>query len=246
MDIYFSGDGYSNALLCEYIRDICVLRSFFYERAKKDKGVPYHKAKKYMLDSGAFTFLKKNCTVDWDRYVCELAEYINTYDIQHFFELDIDSIIGLDAVEKLRTKLECRTGKQAIPVWHYNRGKQYYLDMCKNYPYVALGGIVSKDIPLKEYQKAFPYFIRTAHEHGAKIHGLGYTRVANLKLYRFDSVDSSSWWGGSIGGYLHIFSTASGTFRQVSRDGCRIKTVPVAKHNLSEWVKFSKYAEKYL
>lgn len=245
MDIYFSGEGHDN-ILAQSASCLCVLKSFFYERKKKQKGVYARLAKKYMLDSGAFTFLKKNCTVDWDRYVCELAEYINTYNVQHFFELDIDSVVGLSTVEKLRTKLECRTSKQAIPVWHKNRGKQYYLDMCKNYPYVALGGIVSKDIPLKEYQKAFPYLIRTAHEHGAKIHGLGYTKVANLKQYHFDSVDSSSWLGGNIGGYLHIFSTASGTFRQVSRDGCRIKTVPVAKHNLNEWVKFSKYAEKYL
>lgn len=95
--------------------------------------------------------------------------------------MDIDSVVGLAEVERLRHKLERMTGKKPIPVWHKNRGKEYFVKMCEEYPYVAIGGIVTKEIPRKVYETAFPWFINTAHKHKAKIHGLGYTTVANLQ-----------------------------------------------------------------
>ena len=118
--------------------------------------------------------------------------------------------------------------------------------MCEEYPYVALGGIVTKEIPRKKYESAFPWFINTAHEHGAKIHGLGYTNIANLKKYHFDSVDSTAWLCGNRGGYLYKFNPSTEKMEQITKDGCRLKSREGTVNNFNEWVKFSMYADMKL
>lgn len=37
------------------------------------------------------------------------------------------------------------------------------------------------------------WFLKTAHEHNAKVHGFGLTRFDVLKKYNLDSVDSTRW-----------------------------------------------------
>ena len=224
-----------------------ILESYFYCRSNQyiPKLLPYLKS--FLLDSGAFTFMQGKARVNWDEYTEEYAAFINKYDIKLFFELDIDSIVGLKEVERLRHKLEKLTGKKPIPVWHKSRGKEYFVKMCKEYPYVALGGIVTREIPRNVYEKAFPWFIQTAHQHGAKIHGLGYTSLENLKKYHFDSVDSTAWLYGNRGGYLYMFNPIKGNIDKIDAPkGCRLKSKEAAMHNFKEWVKFQEYAEKHL
>ena len=202
-----------------------------------------------MLDSGAFTAIQGNAdgSIDWEHYTEEYAEFINHNKIEKFFELDIDSIVGLKEVERLRGKLERLTGRQPIPVWHKNRGIEYYKYMIKNYPYVALGGIAIKEIPRNSFEKAFPWFIDKAHEAGVKIHGLGYTNIKGLHFYHFDSVDSTAWLYGNRGGYLYLFNEVTGLLEQIDKSpGMRLKSTEAALHNYHEWQKFQQYAIKYL
>lgn len=245
MKIFLAGENGEKKLLQQSkdISGINILESYYYLRANDSLMPIAKKAGAFLLDSGAFTFLSKATTkVDWDKYIETYAAFINKWDIQLFFELDIDSIVGLQEVERLRAKLEALTGKKSIPVWHKNRGKDYFIKMCEVYPYVALGGIVQKEIPRKKYEPMFSWFIKTAHEHGAKIHGLGYTNLLGLKRYHFDSVDSSSWLHGNIGGYIYMFNPDTGLMEQRKKEGCRLKTKEGAQHNFREWVKFSMYA----
>lgn len=113
-----------------------------------------------MLDSGAFSYIngKNTNNVNWDEYIESYAEFINNHNIKLFMELDIDSVVGIKEVERLRNKLERLTNKQCIPVWHKSRGKDYWLKMIKEYDYVAIGGIVTKEIKPSEY-KYFHWFI---------------------------------------------------------------------------------------
>ena len=224
-----------------------ILESYYYCRNNKyiPTLIPYLKS--FLLDSGAFTFMQGKAAVNWDEYVEEYAEFIIKYDIKLFFELDIDAIVGLKEVERLRHKLEKLTGRKPIPVWHISRGKEYFIKMCKEYPYVALGGIVTQEVPRNVYEKAFPWFIDTAHKHGCKIHGLGYTGIEKLKIYHFDSVDSTAWLYGNRGGYLYIFNPQTGTMeKKDAPKGCRLKSKEAAMFNFKEWCKFQEYAEKYL
>lgn len=205
----------------------------------------------FLLDSGAFTFMQGAAHVDWDAYVEEYAAWINKHKIEKFFELDIDSVVGLKEVERLRKKLEGLTNRQPIPVWHLSRGVDYFLNqMCGEYSYVALGGIVGAKKggeQYKRYQNSFPWFIREAHKRGAKIHGLGFTSLEGLKKYHFDSVDSTAWLYGNRGGYLYLFDPKTGNMgKKNAPPGHRLKSSDAARWNFNEWIKFQRYAEKYL
>ena len=232
----------------EALHKMNILESYYYLRSKADYMPLVKHFGSFLLDSGAFTFMSgtHNGKVNWDAYVEEYAVFINKYDVKLFFELDIDSIVGIAEVERLRSKLEDLTSKKPIPVWHKSRGKEYFIKMCQNYPYVALGGIVTKEIPIDIYESGFPWFIKTARQYGAKIHGLGYTRLTNLHKYHFDSVDSTAWLYGNRGGYLYKFNPQTKMIDKVQPKNFRLKPREGAVHNFTEWLKFSEYAEQCL
>ena len=243
-------DGSSSSVSEDFVRDVklsemSILESFYYLRKNEEFMALAKHFGSFLLDSGAFTFMTgaHKGAINWDEYVEDYARFINKHDIKLFFELDIDSVVGLQEVERLREKLEALTGKKPIPVWHKNRGKDYFIKMCENYPYVALGGIVTKEIPRQKYEKGFPWFIKTAHLHHCKIHGLGYTTILNLPKYHFDSVDSTAWLYGNRGGYLYKFNPSKGTMDQLHADNARLKSREGAVNNFREWVKLCKYAE---
>lgn len=258
MKLYIAGDNGKKNLLKEIdkaspveasLKDINILESYYYLRKNEDFMRIIQHCGSFLLDSGAFTFMSGSHkgAIDWDKYVEDYADFINRYDVELFFELDIDSVVGLNEVERLRIKLEKLTNRKPIPVWHKSRGQKYFVKMCENYPYVALGGIVTKEVPRQIYEKTFPWFIHTAHKMGCKIHGLGYTTVSNLPKFHFDSVDSTAWLYGNRGGYLYRFNPRTGLMEQYDsgKSGMRLKSREGAVHNFNEWIKLSKYAEKY-
>lgn len=246
MEVYLAGNhSIKNGSLCKSWTGLNILETYYYLRGNaqfprliKDMG-------NFLLDSGAFTFMSGNgeANANFDAYVEEYAEFITKWNIKNFFELDIDVLVGLKEVERLRFKLEKLTGKKPIPVWHKARGKDYFVKMCEEYPYVAVGGIVTKEIPVKLYEKMFPWFIKTAHDHRCKIHGLGYTNIKGLHKYHFDSVDSTAWVYGNIGGSVYKFNPRNGMI-DITKvpDGKRLVSNAVAINNFNEWVRFMKYA----
>lgn len=227
--------------------DLNILESFYY--ARKNRYVPQliSSARNFLLDSGAFTFMN-NCRTlsNFDNYLEEYAEFIRMHNVRHFFELDIDSIVGLKEVERLRVKLERLTQRSPIPVWHKNRGLEYFVEMCRNYSYVAIGGIVTREIKIEKYERLFPWFIETAHKYGTKIHGLGYTRIPKLRAYHFDSVDSTAWIFGNISGRVYEFNpqTASMSAKKVPM-GKRLKSRQACCFNFNQWVRLMKYARTH-
>ena len=183
--------------------------------------------------------------INWDEYVEKYAAFINKNKVKKYFELDVDSVTGYKKVLQMRKDLERLTGIQPIPVWHKSRGKDEFIRMCDEFPYVALGGIVSKEWSINEH-KYFPWFIKNAHDKGCKIHGLGYTNLEGLKVNHFDSVDSTAWTTGNRFGYLYKFNGK--TIKKIeSPVGCRIKEPrKVALMNYLEWIKFQMYAKNNL
>lgn len=199
----------------------------------------------FLLDSGAFTFMnsKKGFT-NFDEYLKRYAQFINAHDVQHFFELDVDCIVGYEKVKEMRRMLENETGKRCIPVWHKDRGIDDFIQTAKAYDYMAIGGIVTKEVPRSKW----PYFkqlISIAHSHGCRIHGLGFTDTNLLQKYHFDSVDSTTWNVGNRFG--NVCKITNGSIVQVhyadkrvtDRDGLMI-------HNWNQWCEYQKYAETNL
>lgn len=197
----------------------------------------------FLLDSGAFTFMqnqKHKHKLNWDEYVRNYADFINKNKIEKFFELDIDSIVGIKEVERLRYLLESLTNKKCIPVWHKSRGKEYYLNLIKEYNYIAIGGIAAKEIKRNEY-KYFPWFIEKAHQSDCKVHGLGFTYLSYLKTCKFDSVDSTTWTCCNRFGELCKFQNS--TMKRISvKNHKLVKQKEACKFNLLEWIKFQNYA----
>lgn len=227
-----------------------LLESFYYYKPWQDEIRETCKA--FMLDSGAFTFFSNGKELDWNDYLKMYAEFIVSNDIELFYELDIDDIVGYENVLKMREKLETLTNRRPIPVWHINRGKDEYINMCKQYDYVAIGGLVGVERRSKRQQsleKNFPWFIKTAHANGAKVHALGFTKVQMLEQYHFDSVDSTRWNCARFGRVEYFDGK---TIRSIDRrkDGKRLvdKTQgrDIIKITLEEWVKYQKYAETHL
>lgn len=250
MDVYLAGTEARGKELHKLepsiFSDANILQSFYYCDEFSEK-VVIPQAKRFLLDSGAFTFFNSGKTVDWNEYLKKYAAFINRNDIKHFFELDIDAIVGYEKVLDFRHRLEDMTGKPTIPVWHFERGKDAWLEMCEEYDYVAIGGLVSGGGEYaKKYRRFFPWFINTAHERGAKVHALGFTAVSALKEYHFDSVDSTAWVSGNQYGGVYEF-TGDTIIKHKKPDGMRMaQPGKLAFHNFREWVKFSNYAETKL
>ena len=220
-----------------------ILESFFYADESTEKLIPYFGD--FLLDSGAFTFMQNTGgTINWDDYADRYIAFINRNNIQKYIELDLDYIIGIDGARKLRERLESKTGRKSIPVWHPIRGKDEFLRMCDDYDYVCLGGIVGKK--WQGTEQYMPWFIREAHKRGTKIHGLGFTKLTKLDQYHFDSVDSTAWTTGNRFGYLYFFNGKTMVKRDAPK-GYRIAdSRAAALHNYTEWIKFQKWADTHL
>lgn len=200
----------------------------------------------FLLDSGAFTFLNasKQKEINWKEYIDRYADFINKYDIKHFFELDIDSLVGYEQVKKYRDYLEEKTHKKCIPVWHKNRGLEEWIKLTRDYDYVALGGIVIREIKKTEY-KHFTALLEIARKNKCKVHGLGFTNIKELKKYKFYSVDSTSWKSGGRFGTIYQFKNNEMTFMNHPQ-GMRAKSsngylAKIQLVNFLEWVKYQDY-----
>lgn len=183
-----------------------ILESFMDLRGKTKKTEEYIQwclsADEFLLDSGAFAFMnkaKKNNnfnTEEINKYVKEYVNFINKYDIKYFFEMDLDCIYSYEKVKKARKWIEKRTNKKSIPVWHISRGMEEFHEMCKEYDYVAIGGIASKEIKAKDRDLLLK-LCNIAHDYNCKIHGLGYLplQLLNENNCPFDTVDGTGWQG---------------------------------------------------
>ena len=221
-----------------------MLESFFYILPWQVDWIKTRPSNKFLLDSGAFTFMnsKKKVASDLDDYVQKYIQFIKSNNVKQFFEMDVDAVRPLSQVEKYRDYIEQSTRQQSIPVWHKSRGIKYFEDMCKDYSYVAVGGIVTKEIPKSKFE-VFHKLIQIAHHHGAKIHGLGIGSPTTIKKYAFDSVDSSSWNSCAFGGG-HVYQFRNGSIEKVPFNSTKkYDRNKVVRHNFTEWVKFSQYLE---
>lgn len=198
----------------------------------------------FLLDSGAFSFMsgaKCNESII-EEYAERYADFIIQNKVTQYFEIDIDTIFGLPFAERIRHKLESKTGIQSIPVWHKNRGIEYWKRMCDEYKYIAIGGLVfhvkQQEWPLIHKMVDYAAF------KGVKVHGLGFTKTRLLEDWNWYSVDSSSWLNGAVRGAQK--QTFNGRFIEakcIKKQGHKMDLHLIALHNGIEWCKYQKYME---
>lgn len=193
----------------------------------------------FLLDSGAFSYMSgAKCSKEQlIQYLNKYIKFINENNIKYFFELDVDTIFGIEFVEELRKKLEYETGKKCIPVWHKGRGIDYFKKMCEEYKYIAIGGLVFH-VKKQEYP-LIKKMVDYAYSKGVKVHGLGFTKTKELKNYKFYSVDSASWTkAAALGQQIHFFNGKDISSRQLNKQGRKVILSKLVKHNFLEWCKF--------
>ena len=244
MKVYLAGFETAYNIWKESTENIYILSSYI--NHQNGECPKYMKQDRHILDSGAYSAMNGTLkNIDWDKYVENYADFIAKNNIKHFIEMDIDSVVGLEKVEQLREKLEKITKKKCIPVWHRSRGEKYFLQMIKNYDYVALGGFAINEWKKKDY-KYINWFLEKAKENNCKIHGLGITGIDVLKKYKFYSVDSTSWLAGSKYGEVCMFRNGF-PVRIKKKLNKRVKDYKdLNLYNFKQWIKFQKYAEEYL
>lgn len=220
-----------------------ILESFYYIQ---DYQIPLiHSAELFLLDSGAFTFMSNSKkAVDWDAYIDRYAAFVVEHDVKHYFELDIDAVVGYERVKEMRRKLESKTCRPCIPVWHKGRGVEEFKRLARDYDYIAIGGIVSKEFERDEYP-LFKKLCAYANQQGTKVHGLGFT-PADVTEYGFYSCDSTSWNAISRFGTLYKFT--GDRVVNMTPQGKRVvksKYVQGEVHNIREWIKYQNYLRRF-
>lgn len=220
-----------------------VLESFYYIR---DYQIPLIKsAELFLLDSGAFTFMSNSKkAVEWDEYLDKYIDFINKYDVQYFFELDIDDVVGYERVKELRRRLETGTGKKCIPVWHKTRGIEEYKKHCEEYDYIAIGGLANITITSKEYP-LLKQLAQYARAKNVKVHCLGFT-VAKIEDFGFYSCDSTTW--NMISRFGKIYKFTGDRIVVVTPKGKKInkaKYIEGEVYNIKEWIKYQNYLRKF-
>jgi hypothetical protein len=244
MIIYLAGDAYAEHVFEKLNWNFNRLDSFFYIRHGEWRKRAIPKYKKYLLDSGAFTFImsKQKKKIDIDSYTDEYIDFIKNHNVELFFEMDVDAVWGYDKVKQLRERIERKVGKQSIPVFHKNRGLNDFKDMCKDYKYIALG-IAGKDVPWGDWM-TFKLFTDYANSNNVKMHGLGITGNKSIDNVNFYSVDSSSWTAGNRYKMLYQFNGKRLDKINIPKNN-RIKDhKALALHNFTEWVKFANYKDQ--
>lgn len=229
----------SKPLKCKYM-----LNTYFEGDELCKQVCDYAGRENFLLDSGAFSYMSgAKCSQEQlIEYLYKYISFIKLNDVKYFFELDVDTIFGIDFVEHMRTILEGETGKQCIPVWHKGRGVDYWKRMVRDYDYIAIGGLVFH-VKKSEYD-AIKKLVRYARQRGVKVHGLGFTKTGELGNYDFYSVDSTSWKMSAIRGQqMQFFNGGRITQRPIVRGGKRVNIPQLTAHNFKEWVKYQHYMD---
>ena len=216
------------------------LQSFaYYNKSLIEQALPF--CKDMMFDSGGFTFIhnKHKRNIDWLEYTKSYIQAINEHDIKHFFELDIDNVLGYEQVLELRKILEKGTNKKCIPVFHKSRGLEEWIRMCNEYSYVAIGtgGDYSKNQDYKIVHK----LCEIARTTNTKVHGLalGYKKYTQAGLY---SVDSTTWNSSLQYGWLGWFN-GNRLLQRKGQGRLSHNKYEALEFTLLEWLKYQKYLD---
>lgn len=245
MKIYLAAT-HAKWYLEEELKDVnSILESFWYVKdwqLDMIKRVP-----NFLLDSGAFTFMNAKGgagKINLQQYIDDYCDFVIKHEIEHFFELDIDVVVGYPKVIEINDYITKRVGRKPVPVWHKSRGLDEWIRITKEHDLVSIGGIVTKEFSKKEYP-IFTQLLKIAHANGCKVHGLGFTALKELHKYPFDSVDSTSWTSGGRFGTMYNFKHDG--MQTQSFKNRRVKDFKkLDAHNLKEWTKYQKWAELHL
>ena len=195
----------------------------------------------YLLDSGAYTYMyntKKSFNLK--DHLQKYCYYINEFDIQNFFELDLDVFLSIDEIENIRKKIFLETHKKPIIVYHDERGYNYWINMCKENDFIAIGGIAGGKVNWNSQEgiKILKDMCDEAHAYNTLVHGLGYTPLSLLNTHTmfFDTVDSTTW-NGTKTGISYIINEKNELIKTSLKE--YFFSTDAQENDLQAWAQFS-------
>lgn len=254
MKIYLAGSMLQLIKLINFDKEKCpvyLLQTFYDMKRMQSCDVlrTIDSCKDFLLDSGAFTFMNSGKKVHWKTYVDEYIAFINKYDIQQFFELDLYTLpdVGIEKTIKIRKYIEHHTGKKSIPVFHACMGMDMYRELCQEYRYIGIGASgLTEECRWVKNTKLLKQMVRIANRYETKVHGLGYTRLSNINRTEvpFYSVDSSAWIGSRFNTRYDIRNGIL-VNSNATQQGMRLKDwKQLDLHNLAQWRKIQQIKDK--
>ena len=217
MELYFAGLESNLSLVIDEECKFNGLCSYWYSKNKFEQLIlnwkKRPKGSKLFVDSGAFTAWTKGKSIDVDEYI----DFINTYSehINLYGQVDVipgDIIKGAtpEQVEQaaqatwenylyMRPKMKKPEGL----LYTFHVGEPYrYLEQALEWrdengqpiPYIALGGMVGKPMPVKKsFLDTCFRIIKNSSNPNVKVHAFGMTSFSLLEQYPITSADSTSW-----------------------------------------------------
>ena len=204
MDFYLSASCRNG--LEDYIKQSGFNRlfSFYVDRGSLEKYFNY--PAKIFLDSGAFSAMRKDISLNIDEY----CGYINKNHSQYATIASLDIIGSSSACSEenlqnylyMQEHLSKPAFDKVIPTFHYGENFKYLDRLCKYSPYIAIGGIApikATNVRDKFLSECFSIIPKTH-----KVHLFGVSTLDLLDKYwdRISSADSSTWYFAAINGEL--------------------------------------------
>ena len=218
------------------IYDYNILASYYFLRVFFPN---FLKKKKFLLDSGAFSANATNKPIELREYIKFIKR--NKKYIENYFNLD-------DIKNPERTyqnqKIMEEEGLNPIPVFHIKEDFKWLKKYIKEgYNYIALGGMVPF-AKRKNLLRLWLYKCFSIIPKRVRVHGFGITNANLLIKFPFYSVDSSSWVVGGRFGDFYIYERGKIKQKNIKIKNNTITNEKLHKHNLIQWIKYSKYLEE--
>jgi len=150
-------------------------------------------------DSGAYSAWTQGAEVKVKEYATWLKRWEHLLSVY----VNLDVIRDAEATASNQRLIE-REGLQPIPVFHTGSDMAVLDGLAKQYPYIALGGMVGS--PGAACLRWSAACMKRTQDEGTVFHGFGQTRKALIESLPWYSVDSSSWGSGHRFGAVDLWT----------------------------------------
>lgn len=192
----------------------------YYQKEKIDRAIDKYfagVAPEIIADSGAFSSYTKGSPIRIEEYAAWLKQW------QSFFAAyaNLDLIGDVLQSRKNQSYLESQ-GLTPFPVFHLGESYEELKAYCRDYSYVALGGLYrTPNTPAVWDYVVRCFRIREDNFPHVQFHGFGitvYDMIRNLPWY---SVDSTTWVVGAAYGRLLVFDKQAKKLLNISKNDAR-------------------------